>query len=233
MSPHPASLRPGQPTAALKLPGFGLKAVVKPLLLLAGLTGGALALHWLPLGTILKAHAHASLADAAIFIGLGALACAIGIPRQVVAFAAGFAWGVPIGGTIALAAQIVGCAADFLWARTIARDFVQARLGGAALRLDRMLTARPFMAALTLRLMPVGNNMLLNLLAGVSGVKLRGFLLGSALGFVPQTVIFALLGSGSRIARATQIEIGIGLFVVSTLVGIVLLRRGRHRPASG
>lgn len=75
-------------------------------------------------------------------------------------------------------AQVFGCAADLFWARWIARDSVQARLRGRALRLDRLLTTSPFISALTLRLMPVGNNLLLNLLAGVSAVPARGFLLG-------------------------------------------------------
>ncbi|MGC9269934.1 TVP38/TMEM64 family protein [Acidiphilium sp.] len=212
-------------------PALSLKLIAKPLLLLVGLTGGVLALHLLPFGAILKSHAHArpDLDDIAGFIGLGALACAVGMPRQIVAFAAGFAWGVTIGVAIALAAQIIGCAADLFWARLIARNFVQSRLRGRARSIDRALTRRPFIAALTLRLMPVGNNLLLNLLAGVSTVPAGGFLLGSAIGFIPQTVIFALLGSGSRIARATQIEIGFGFFLISTAVGIALLLAERHR----
>ncbi len=209
---------------------IGLKPFAKPALLVIGLTGGALALRLLPFGDILKSHAHshADARDIGLFVGLGALACAVGMPRQIVAFAAGYAWGVTIGASMALVAQVIGCAADLFWARWIARDFVQARLRGRALRLDRLLTTGPFISALTLRLMPVGNNLLLNLLAGVSAVPARGFLLGSAAGFIPQTVIFALLGSGSRIARATQIEIGVALFVVSTLIGVVLLLRGRR-----
>lgn len=204
--------------------------VVKPALLLIGLTGGALVLRLIPFGTILKSHAHshANLTDVALFVGLGVLACAVGMPRQIVAFAAGYAWGATMGATMALGAQIIGCAVDLFWARWIARDFVQARLRGRALRIDRVLTTRPFTSALTLRLMPIGNNLVLNLLAGVSAVPARGFLLGSAVGFVPQTVIFALLGSGSRIARGTQIGIGVALFGISTLIGVVLLLRERR-----
>jgi uncharacterized membrane protein YdjX (TVP38/TMEM64 family) len=212
---------------------FRFKMVVKPALLLIGLTGGALALRLLPFGTILKSHAHthADFTDIALFVGLGVLACAVGMPRQIVAFAAGYAWGATIGATMALGAQIVGCAVDLFWARWIARDFVQARLRGRALRIDRVLTTRPFTAALTLRLMPIGNNLILNLLAGVSAVPARGFLLGSTVGFVPQTIIFALLGSGSCIARGTQIGIGVALFGISTLIGVALLLRERRHGA--
>ena len=208
-----------------------LKLIGKPALLLVGLTGGALALRFLPFDAVLKAH-HATgfqdeLRDAALFVLAGALACAVGMPRQIVAFAAGYAWGLAPGAGLALLAQVIGCALDLFWARMVARDFVRARLHGRMAQLDMRLTRRPFLAALILRLMPIGNNLLLNLLAGVSAVSATGFLAGSAIGFVPQTVIFVLLGSGSRIARGTQIELGILLFVVSTLLGLLLLKRSR------
>jgi uncharacterized membrane protein YdjX (TVP38/TMEM64 family) len=202
-----------------------IRLIGKSALMLVGLTGAVLVLHLLPFGSILKSHAQADWSDTAIFVGFGALACAVGMPRQIVAFAAGFAWGVVMGGALALLAQVIGCVVDFYWARLVGRDFVQARLRGRALKLERTLTRQPFVNALTLRLMPVGNNLLLNVLAGVSAVPARGFVLGSAIGFIPQTAIFALLGSGSRIARSTQIGLGIGLFVLSTVIGIILLRR--------
>jgi uncharacterized membrane protein YdjX (TVP38/TMEM64 family) len=202
-----------------------IRLIGKSALMLIGLTGAVLALHLLPFGSILKSHAQADWSDTAIFVAVGALACAVGMPRQIVAFAAGFAWGAVMGGALALLAQVIGCVVDFYWARLVGRDFVQARLRGRALKLERTLTRQPFVNALTLRLMPVGNNLLLNVLAGVSAVPARGFVLGSAIGFIPQTAIFALLGSGSRIARSTQIGLGIGLFVLSTVIGIILLRR--------
>ena len=61
---------------------IGLKPFAKPALLVIGLTGGALALRLLPFGDILKSHAHshADARDIGLFVGLGALACAVGVP---------------------------------------------------------------------------------------------------------------------------------------------------------
>ena len=53
------------------------------------------------------------------------------------------------------------------------------------------------------------------------------FLAGSALGYVPQTVIFALLGSGIGVADWVQVAIGAALFAASVLLGVILLRRYR------
>ena len=49
---------------------------------------------------------------------------------------------------------------------------------------------------LLIRLLPVGNNFATSLAAGVSRVPARPFLLGSLLGYMPQTMVFALAGSG-------------------------------------
>lgn len=140
----------------------------------------------------------------------------------------GLPGGVIPGSVLALLAQIIGCAADVIWARLIGRSFVQARLRGRVANLDRMLSARPFIATLTLRLLPVGNNLVLNLLAGISGVDLIGFVAGSALGYIPQTVIFALVGGGTRVTKDIQIELGVALLLVSTSLGLIMLRHFRR-----
>lgn len=204
--------------------GSAARTVVKPALLLFGLTAGALSLNLLPFKAFLTLQTGSGPADAAWLVLLGALACAVGLPRQIVAFAGGYVWGLWAGTALALAAQILGAAADLFWARMAARDWVQARLNGRMRRLDQMLSRRPFAAAVALRFMPIGNNLLLNLLAGVSAVPASGFLAGSLVGFVPQTVIFALLGSGSRVARSTEIALGAALFVVSAGIGAIMLR---------
>jgi uncharacterized membrane protein YdjX (TVP38/TMEM64 family) len=86
------------------------------------------------------------------------------------------------------------------------------------------------MASLTLRLLPVGNNVVLSLLAGLSSVSAPAFLVASAIGYVPQTLVFALLGSGVHVSHTEQIVLGGVLFVASALLGVVLMRR--WKPAS-
>ena len=164
------------------------------------------------------------------FIVLGTLACAVGVPRQVVAYAAGLGFGTWAGCVLALAAEIGGCLVDFLWARLVARDWAARRIRGRLARLDQRLSQHPFSATLTLRLLPVGSNILLNLLAGVSAVALGPFLLASAIGYVPQTVVFALLGGGVRVDRNAQLLLAAVLFVAATGLGVWLMRRMRTVP---
>lgn len=160
----------------------------------------------------------------------GALLTAAGLPRQAVAFAGGYAFGLKIGLMLAMVAQILGCVVDFFWARAIARDWVRARLGTRLAKLDARLSAHPFTASLTLRLLPVGNNVVLNLLAGLSSVSAPAFLAASAIGYVPQTLVFALLGSGVQVSHGAQIGLGVALFVLSAGLGLLLMRRWKNAP---
>ncbi len=112
----------------------------------------------------------------------------------------------------------------------MARAWAARRIRGRLARLDRQLSRHPFGATLTLRLLPVGSNLLLNLVAGVSAVAMSPFLLASAVGYVPQTLVFALLGGGVRVDRGAQMVLAGALFVLASALGLWLMRRVRALP---
>lgn len=201
-----------------------LGLAVRPVLLLAGLAVVGVALRQLGLDAAVE---RAGKDGPLVFTVFGAVACAVGLPRQVVAYAGALAFGFWVGAGLALVAEVVGCAADFWCARVVARRWASRwlarseRLG----RLERFLVAHAFKATLTLRLLPVGSNIALNALAGVSGVAAGPFLAASVVGYVPQTAVFALLGSGVRVSEGVQIGLAVVLMGVSVGLGLVLLRR--------
>ncbi|WP_226381402.1 TVP38/TMEM64 family protein [Falsiroseomonas ponticola] len=166
-----------------------------------------------------------------VFVAVGAAITAIGVPRQSLAFLGGYAFGTVLGTALALLAQVIGCAAAHAWARALGREWAERRMEGRfghRLRpLRDALAANPFSATLALRLLPVGNNLALNLLAGMAGIGLGPFVLGSAIGYLPQTVVFALLGKGIRVEGAWQLGLAAVLLAVSVALGLWLLRRHR------
>jgi uncharacterized membrane protein YdjX (TVP38/TMEM64 family) len=167
----------------------------------------------------------------AVFVLAGAVATAAGVPRQAVAFLGGYGYGTVLGLVLAMLAQLLGCAASYLWARAVARGWAERRLAGRfghRLRPVRdTLAGSPFGATLALRLLPVGSNLALNLLAGMAGIALGPFLAASAIGYLPQTLVFALLGKGIRVDGAWQMVLAALLLLVSVGLGLLLLRRHR------
>ena len=78
---------------------------------------------------------------------------------------------------------------------------------------------------LLIRLLPVGSNLATNLIAGVSSAGGIAFIGGSTVGYIPQTVVFALLGSGINLDPEIRISLSVALFFVSATLGVYLYRR--------
>ena len=209
--------------------------IARSVLLLAGLAGFGLAINAMPSGMdgsqLAAVVTGQGQRGQAIFLLLVVAFCAAGLPRQIASFAAGYAFGLWPGIPLVLGGLILACATDFFWARLVARDWARRRvlnrLGGRLARLDAFLAANPFSTTLVVRLLPVGSNVGFNLLAGVSAVRAVPFLAASALGYVPQTLVFVLLGSGVGVADWARVALGGALFAASILLGIVLFRRNR------
>jgi len=198
------------------------RALVKGVVLLAALLAAGFAAR--RLGADSLAHPQATAGFAVTLIVGGGLLSASGVPRQAVAFAGGYAFGLWPGALVSLVAQLLGCVIDFWLARRFARAWATRLLRGRLAGVDRFLAARPFAATLTLRLLPVGNNLALNLLAGLSAMRPWPFLAATVLGYLPQTLVFALAGSGVQLAKTVQVGLGAALFLASAALGIILLR---------
>ena len=167
----------------------------------------------------------------ALFVAAAAAFVAVGLPRQLVSFLGGYAFGLAGGAALALLASAIGCATAFSYSRLLGRSVVAARLSGRVRRIDAFLAGNPFTMTLLIRLLPVGSNLLTNLGAGVTGVGMVPFVAGSAVGYIPQTLVFALVGSGINVDPVLRIGLGVVLFVISGMLGVTLFRRYRRGAA--
>lgn len=213
-----------------------LRALLKGLAFIAGFAVLGLAARRLGLEHVLDEHWIDSevrghgLYGVALFTGLGALIMGLGLPRQFVCFLGGYAFGFWSGAGLSLAASAAGCVLAFAYARFLGRGHLAGRLGRRVRRADEVFSAAPFTMTMVIRFLPVGSNLLTNLLAGLSSAPMWPFVAGSTVGYVPQTVIFALLGSGFQVDPTWRIALSILLFLLSTWVGVALYRR--HKKAA-
>lgn len=163
-----------------------------------------------------------------IFLAVGWGLTSVGLPRQLVAFLAGYAFGFVLGTGLSLAATVMGCVTAFTFARLFGRDLVASRISGRIKRVENFLSDNPFSMTLLIRFLPLGSNFLTNLAAGVSSVRALPFFSGSALGYIPQMMVFALVGSGITLEPGLRISLSAALFLVSGVIGIALYRKYRH-----
>lgn len=221
-----ASLRQG--------PAFTSRAMVRGLVLIAGLVAFGLLLQATRFGTAFdQAWVDSTIRNHGVsgellFVAVAVLLTALGLPRQLVAFLGGYAFGLIEGTLLALLGSVLSCIGAFYWARLLARGFVARRLGKRVGRLDAFLRTHPLSTTMAIRLLPVGHNLATNLIAGVSSMAPLPFLLGSAIGYLPQTLVFALIGSGVETDPVLRTAAGVVLFLASGALGAWLYRRHRR-----
>lgn len=166
-----------------------------------------------------------------LYMALAAVLPPLGVPRQAVSALGGYAFGALFGAIFSSIGLAVGCAGAFFYSRLLARSALQRRFGKRIQKLDAFLSHSPFAMTIAIRCFPVGSNALTNLTAGVTSIPAPAFIGGSAIGYLPQTIIFALLGSGIRIDPVWRTGLSAVLFVLSTILGIALYRRFKGHQA--
>ena len=168
-----------------------------------------------------------------LFLAVGGLVTAVAIPRHIISFLGGYAFGALLGTALAVLATEIGCVIVFFYGRFVGRPLVSEKIRARVRRIEDFLASNPFSMTLLIRLLPAGNNFATSLAAGVSRVPARPFLLGSLLGYVPQTFVFALAGSGIEMGARMRLVVAVVFFVVSGAIGIWLYRRYRHEKSLG
>lgn len=163
-----------------------------------------------------------------LFLAVGGLATAVGVPRQLIAFLGGYAYGILAGTLLAALAAGLGCILAFYYARFLGRSMIAGRYSSRIRKLDDFVHDHPFNMTLLIRLLPVGSNLATNLIAGVSSVRALPFFAGSVLGYLPQSLVFALVGGGVHVDNVWRIALAVGLFIVSGILGMQLYRRFRQ-----
>jgi len=202
-------------------------ALIAVMALLAWLLGDLLDRHWVD--DYVRDH---GVTGELLFIGVTTLLISVGISRQLVAFLAGYGFGFMGGFLLSMVAVIAGCVITFYCTRLLLREFLSRHFGARIRRLVDFIRNHTFSATLLVRLLPVGNNWMVNIAAGASAVRGVPFFLGSTLGFIPQMLVFALVGSGSQLQQFWQVAIAMAMFVLAAFLGVWLFARFRriYRP---
>ena len=177
----------------------GSRAIVR-LVLLGALLGGLLTAV-LAVGVPRAEDVHPDVLGAlgpvapAAFVLLYAGLTVLPLPRNVLSVAAGLLFGLVPGVLLAVPGAVLGAVAGFGLGRLLGREAVE-RFGGARVaRVDALLTRRGIAAVVVARLVPVVPFTGVNYAAGLTAVRFRDFVVGTAIGVVPGTAAYAALGA--------------------------------------
>ena len=158
---------------------------------------------------------------------------AMGVPRILLYPVAGVTFGFGWGLAWSMIATLAGGYATFAYARWAGRGLILTkwpRVGA----LSEALRGRGFLSVALIRQLP-GPGFLFNLVFGISGLRHRSFLLGTAIGALPTAVPAVMIGAGladaSAEARAGMLTAGLlGLAAVWLTSSLVFRRKCLSNP---
>jgi uncharacterized membrane protein YdjX (TVP38/TMEM64 family) len=149
------------------------------------------------------------------------------VPGAVMTIAGGLAFGAMWGALWSVIGADLGALVAFAAGRFLGRSFVQRIVGERFQGLMERLTRNGFYIILYLRIVPVIPYNALNLLAGASPIEFRDYLWASAIGIVPGTILFAVLGDA--LWHPTQPRFFIALALILACFGTAEFFRRRNR----
>lgn len=163
-----------------------------------------------------------------------ALALLTPVSRTALSILLGAVAGFPAGLAVALSGGMLGGLAGFALSRWLGRDAV-ARLAGTRLaRLDRAVSQRGFVSVLVARAMPMAPFVVVSYAAGLSGVRLRPYVMGTAVGLVPWSVLYVGVGaSAARIDSWTRLIPLVSGAVVVVSLALLTIHFWRRRQRRG
>jgi uncharacterized membrane protein YdjX (TVP38/TMEM64 family) len=188
----------------------------------------------------LRSHAEAHyLSTVILYIVIYCFQTALSLPgATVLTLAGGFLFGAFLGTMYVNMAATSGATLAFLAARYLFRERVERKWGRQLEPIQAGFSQNAFSYLLTLRLIPLFPFFLINLASGLTRMRLRTYLIATAIGIIPGSFVYA--NAGRQIGAIDSLsEVGsprvIGAFVLLGLLALlpVVYKKWRGKGITG
>jgi uncharacterized membrane protein YdjX (TVP38/TMEM64 family) len=174
-----------------------------------------------------------------LYVLLYVVGCLLLLPGVLMSFVGALLFGVWEGTLYTWIGATIGATLAFLLAKALGRDFVDQLLGGRLQSLDQRLRERGFVSLLVVRLVPLFPFNGVNFGCGFTSIRVRDYVLATAIGIVPGTFVYQYLFSklgetvltdGFAWSDLADVELlaPLGLFVVFVVSTALIARKLRR-----
>lgn len=153
----------------------------------------------------------------------------IGVPQWAMIAAMVASFGIYWGGLGSWIATIISATINFWLAKYIGAERLR-ESGDLVNRIAGAIRRNGFVTSFAIRIVPTGPFILVNMAAGVSGMKFRHFIAGSALGFIPKIIITGLITANIMSTdQSSWIRVGIIALAILFIVAMLFARKRLSR----
>ncbi|HKJ22603.1 MAG TPA: VTT domain-containing protein, partial [Gammaproteobacteria bacterium] len=178
--------------------------VALQLLMLAAILAMAAAWRWTPLGEWASVHdLSAAIRDiqgnllaplaAVAIVTLGGL---LAVPITLLFVSSMLVFGTAFGALYSLVGAMLSAVLAYLAGQRLGRDTLRRLAGPRLNHISKQLAQRGILTVVIVRMIPAAPFVAVNLVAGISHIRLRDFIIGSAIGMLPGTLALALITEG-------------------------------------
>jgi len=169
-----------------------------------------------------------------IFILLYITEAALSLPGAALfTLTGGFLFGTIAGSLYANIGATGGAALSFLSARYLFHDWVEARWGQRLAAFQRGFAHNAFGYLVSLRLMPIFPFFIINLLSGLTKMRLGTFAAATSLGIIPGSLVYAYAGRELGTINSLRDIASPGVLAAFTLLGLLALAPTVYRAVTG
>jgi len=166
------------------------------------------------------------------FFGLYVAVTALNIPgAAIMTLAAGALFGLLPGALLVSFASTLGATLAFLLSRFLLRDWVEARFGSMAGRINEGISREGAYYLFTLRLVPAFPFFVINMVMGLTRLRVLTFYLVSQIGMLPGTLVYVNAGTQLGQIETTADILSPGLIGSFILLGLFPLAARRLMAA--
>lgn len=147
-----------------------------------------------------------------VYVVIYGLVTAFSLPAAaIVTISGGFLFGPWLGGGLSVIGATIGASVLFLAARYAFADLLRARAGPAIKKMEAGFQENALSYMLFLRLIPVFPFFIVNLVPAFLGVRFGTYLIGTFIGIIPGSLVYASLGDGfsAVVEKGANINLGV------------------------
>ena len=170
---------------------------------------------------IQELYSHSPLRIVLVFSLIYIISVAISFPgASILSLAGGGLFGFWNGLIIVSLSSTIGATIAFLVSRFLFKDFLQNRFNEKFIKINAGMKEKGNMYLFTLRLIPVIPFFLINILMGLTSIKIISYFWISLLGMLPGTVIYINAGTELAKIQSTKDIFSVPILISLTLLGI-------------